>query len=324
MKNSLETKLGYFVFLAVFAAWAIVETVGSSEWFHHGNRVVALFNTVQDLKAGDRVKMAGVEVGRVEDIQLTDSKVKVVIRLRNAAMVKTDSKASIKYTGLMGQNFVAVEFGSKDAPLVKDGDELITVEQPDLSALMAKLEGAVDGVQNMTKAFASDDIHNLFGPLGDFFKSHRDELAMTIANVTNITGKVASGQGTVGRLIYEDTLYTTALNTVSNLESDTAAAKELIAAVQLVVTNASAGKGTVGKLLTDDTLYNSATGSMTNLNQILLKVNQGNGTLGKLVNDQEFYQNAKLSLQKLDKAADSLEDQGPLSVISILSGPLGL
>ena len=47
---------------------------------------------------------------------------------------------------------------------------------------------------------------------------------------------------------------------------------------------------------------------MTNLNQILFKINQGEGTMGKLVNDQEFYKNAKLSLQKLDKAADSLED----------------
>jgi phospholipid/cholesterol/gamma-HCH transport system substrate-binding protein len=61
---------------------------------------------------------------------------------------------------------------------------------------------------------------------------------------------------------------------------------------------------------------------MTNLNQILLKINQGQGTVGKLVNDQEFYKNAKLSLQKLDKAADGLEDQGPLSVVGIIAGQL--
>ena len=40
--------------------------------------------------------------------------------------------------------------------------------------------------------------------------------------------------------------------------------------------------------------------------------------MGKLVNDQEFYKNAKLSLQKLDKAADGLEDTGPLSVIGTM------
>jgi phospholipid/cholesterol/gamma-HCH transport system substrate-binding protein len=61
---------------------------------------------------------------------------------------------------------------------------------------------------------------------------------------------------------------------------------------------------------------------MTNLNQVLQKINQGQGTIGKLVNDQEFYKNAKLAMQKLDKAADSLEDQGPLSVIAIVANNL--
>jgi phospholipid/cholesterol/gamma-HCH transport system substrate-binding protein len=324
MKNSLETKLGIFVFLAVLAAWAIVETLGSADWFHPGFHVSAQFNTVQDLKPGDRVKMAGVEIGRVEDIELTESKVRVIMRLRDNAMVKTDSKAAVKYTGLMGQNFVAVDFGSPDAAKAKEGTELATYEQPDLSSLMTKLDGAVDGIQNMTKAFSSDDIHNLFGPLGDFFKSHRDELSATIANITNITGQIASGEGTVGRLIYRDTLYTSALTTVSNLQTASASADDLIASVKLVVTNASAGQGTLGKLLTDNSLYYATDASMTNLNQILKKINQGDGTIGKLVNDQEFYKNAKVSLQKLDKAADSLEDQGPLSVIGILAGPLGL
>lgn len=324
MKNSLETKLGIFVFLAVIAAWMIVETLGSTDWFHRGYHVSAQFDTVQDLKPGDRVKMAGVEIGRVENIQLMDTKVNVTMRLNDDAQVRTDSRASVKFTGLMGQNFVAIDFGSPDKPRAKDGTELATVEQPDLSAIMTKLDGAVDGIQNMTKAFSSDDIHNLFGPLGDFFKSHRDELAATIANITNITGQIASGQGTVGKLIYNDALYSSALTTVTNLQATAANASDMIAAVKLVVTNAAAGQGTIGKLLTDETLYHAATGSMTNLNQILLKINQGDGTIGKLVNEQEFYKNAKLSLQKLDKAADGLEDQGPLSVLGIMANQFGL
>jgi phospholipid/cholesterol/gamma-HCH transport system substrate-binding protein len=85
-----------------------------------------------------------------------------------------------------------------------------------------------------------------------------------------------------------------------------------------MINNVNSGQGTIGKLLTDDRLYNSTEASMTNLNQILLKINQGNGTIGKLVNDQEFYKNAKLSLQKLDKAADGLEDTGPMSVLGTM------
>ncbi len=52
------------------------------------------------------------------------------------------------------------------------------------------------------------------------------------------------------------------------------------------------------------------------------KVNKGQGTVGKLINDQDLLNNAKLTLQKLDKATESLEDQGPLSVMGIVVGRL--
>jgi phospholipid/cholesterol/gamma-HCH transport system substrate-binding protein len=105
------------------------------------------------------------------------------------------------------------------------------------------------------------------------------------------------------------------MGTVSNLQVTTGSARELL-------DNVRAGQGTIGKLITDDTLYTATTASMTNLNQVLQKVNQGQGTIGKLVNDQEFYKNAKLSLQKLDKAADGLEDTGPLTILGEVAGNL--
>ena len=52
------------------------------------------------------------------------------------------------------------------------------------------------------------------------------------------------------------------------------------------------------------------------------KINHGTATAAKLVNNQEFYKNAKLTLQKLDKATEGLEDQGPLSVVGIIAGGL--
>ena len=317
MKNSLETKLGIFVILAVFAAWAIIETLGSTDLFSHGYRITAQFENAQDLKVGDRVKIAGVEIGRVEKITLTDSKVNVVMKLRDDATVRTDSKAVIKFTGLMGQNFVAVDFGSPDSPKAKDGTEIPGVEQPDLSAIMTKLDNAAGGIQNITRNFAGDEIKNMFGALDNILTEKKDTIKQTIDNVKNISGQIASGKGTIGKLIYEDTLYNTALDTVSNLQDTVASARS-------VVNDARAGKGTIGKLLTDEALYNSATASMTNLNGILQKVNHGEGTIGKLVNDQEFYKSAKLSLQKLDKAADGLEDTGPLSVLGIMANQFGL
>lgn len=318
MKNSLETKLGIFVVLVVLAAWAIIETLGSGDLFSHGYRVSAQFDTVQDLKVGDRVKMAGVEIGRVTGIELTTNKVSVVMKLHTDAIVKTDSKATVKFTGLMGQNFVAIAFGSDTAPNAAEGTILESTEQPDLSAIMAKLDAAAGGIQNITKTFSGDKLDNILGPLTDFVKQNSGPLTATIANVKNVSSQIAAGQGTIGKLVYDDSLYNSALSTVTNLQDTAASAKDMIATAKAVMNNVSAGQGTIGKLLTEDKLYNSTEEAMTNVNEILKKVNQGQGTIGKLVNNDDLLKNAKLSLQKLDKAADSLEDTGPLTVIGTM------
>jgi phospholipid/cholesterol/gamma-HCH transport system substrate-binding protein len=315
MKNSLETKLGIFVAVAIIAAIVIIEMLGSTDIFHRGYRVSTQFETVQELKVGDSVKMAGVEIGRVEKIALADGKVTVIMKLHPDAVVKTDSQATIKFAGLMGQNFVSISFGTAGAPKADPDTQLQSVEQPDLSAIMTKLDSAAGGIANVAKSFSGDSINNLMGPLTDLIKQNSARITGTLSNMESISGQIASGQGTVGKVIYDQTLYNSALDTVSNLQDAVSGAKQLISGI----TN---GQGTLGKLATDDALYNSTTSSMTNLNQILLKINQGNGTIGKLVNDQEFYKNAKLSLQKLDKAADSLEDTGPLSVVGIIAGQL--
>jgi phospholipid/cholesterol/gamma-HCH transport system substrate-binding protein len=315
MKNSLETRLGIFAILVALATWAVIETLGGADFFHHGYQISALFDTVQDLKVGSSVKMAGVEIGRVEKIALENEKVRVAMKLRGNAAVKTDSKASVRFTGLMGQNFVSVDFGSPGAPRAINGTVLATEERPDLNAIMAKLDKAATGIENFGKSFTGDKIDNLIGPLTDFIKQNSGHFGGAISNIENISGQIASGHGTVGKLIYDQSLYDSALITVSNLQDTVVSARQ-------IMNNVTNGQGTLGKLVTDDTLYNATTSSMTNLNQILQKINRGQGTVGKLVNDQEFYKNAKLTLQKIDKMADGLEDQGPLSVLGILANNL--
>src|SRR6185295_2865460 len=121
MRNTLETKLGIFFALALIVAVIILEMVGVADFFKPGYRVHADFKSVQELKKGDLVKMAGVEIGRVDDIGLENEKVRVTMKIKRRVNkrdvgLKTDSKATIKFTGLLGQNFVAIDFGSPNAP----------------------------------------------------------------------------------------------------------------------------------------------------------------------------------------------------------------
>ena len=99
MKNTLETRLGIFFALALIAAVVIIEVIGGTEFLKGGYRVHGYFNNVQDLKAGDPVKMAGYPIGHVEKIGLADGKVKVTMKVNRGVDIHTDSKAAVRFTG---------------------------------------------------------------------------------------------------------------------------------------------------------------------------------------------------------------------------------
>src|SRR6185437_3355679 len=255
MKNSLESRLGIFVALAVVATVVIIEMLGGPEHFMRGYHLWALFDNVQELKVGDRVKMAGVEVGRVEKIQLEDEKAKVIMKMKHNVEVRTDSTATIRFTGLMGQNFVSLDFGTENAPLAQDNARLNSKEQPDLSAMMTKIDDVATGVQSLTKSFSGLKMDELLGPFIDFMRDNRAPLTMTISNINSVTAQIAEGKGTVGKLIYDQSLYDSAMGTVSNLQLTLADARVTVAHAREVVDQINAGQGTVGKLIKDPTLY---------------------------------------------------------------------
>ena len=255
MKNSLETRLGFFAAIIVIAAVFILEMLGSLDSLKKGKRVHAHFNSVQELKVGDRVKMAGVEIGRVEAIGLTtNGNVKVTLKVAANSMVKTDSTASIRFAGLMGQNFVAVDFGSASAGLADNDTHLRTAEQPDISSIMQRIDSVAQGMENMTKSFSGDKIDNILGPLTDFFKQNTGQLSGALSNLNNVTHQIASGKGTVGRVIMEEDLYNQTLSSVSNFQTSAVDLRLMVADARAMVNDARSGKGSLGKLLTDDQL----------------------------------------------------------------------
>ncbi len=322
MRNTLETRLGLFFALAFIAAVVVLEMVGTPNLFKRGHKLRARFNSVQELKVGDPVRMAGVEVGRVDKIDFAEGKVEVTFKVLEKANVHTDSKASIRFVGLMGQNYVSLTLGTPTSPTASPDTLLESAEQPDLNTILAKLDTVATGVEGLTKSFSGDSINNLLGPFTDFLKENNPRLSAILGNMQTISSQIAQGKGTIGKLIQEDELYNTALGTVTNLSSTADELKLTVAHARTVVDQINAGQGTIGRLAKDDSLFREGTNAMTNLREILQKMNQGQGSVGKLINDETLYKNARMTLQKVDKATEGLEDQGPLSVLGIAVGNL--
>ncbi|RME95551.1 MAG: MCE family protein [Verrucomicrobia bacterium] len=323
MRNTLETRLGIFFAIALVAAAVVLEMAGSFDTFRRGLRLQARFDNVLELQPGDPVKMAGKQIGRVETIEFADNKVLVGMKITDAtAVIRTDSKATIRFSGLLGQNYVAIDFGSPEAPVAASGAELETVAQPDMSQILARIDGVARGVQKLTDNLSDVDLEQILVPFTDFLQSAGPDISTVLSNAVAITDQVRSGRGTVGRLIYDEALYASALETVTNLNQTAADIQATVDDARTLLADVKAGRGTVGKLVSDDTLYRETTEAMTQLKEIFQKINRGEGTAGRIVNDPSLIDNATLTLRKVDKATESLEDQGPLSVLSILINPL--
>jgi phospholipid/cholesterol/gamma-HCH transport system substrate-binding protein len=231
--------------------------------------------------------------------------------------VKTDSKATVKFSGLLGQNYVAIGFGSPQASKAETDTELATVEQPDLSALMARLENVASGVEDVTKSFSGIKLGDFLAVTMDVLNENRADIRTTITNLQTISSRIVEGEGTVGLLIKEKALYDSALAAMTNLNDSVSQIKGVVDQAKTTISKINEGQGTIGLLATDTALYAEATNAMTNLREILEKINRGQGSIGKLVNDESLYKNARMTLQKLDKATEGLEDQGPLSVLGV-------
>lgn len=339
MKDTIETRLGIFFALAVIAGIIILEMAGGFEKFKGGYRLYAYFKNIHELKEGDPVKMAGLQVGRVESLEITNRMVRVALKINRGVVVRSDSKATILFTSVLGgQNYVSIDFGTEKGVKLEPNSVIETVEQPDVNALLAKLENVATGIENVTRSFSGDRIDNLLGPLTDFIKQNSGKLGNIFGNLQTISENIANGKGTVGKLITDDALYNSVLGTVTNFET-TASDIRVVASqasnmlskgestidnINTLITNANfvvqkinTGQGTIGKFMTDEKLFTDASEAMSNLRDILVKINRGTGSVGRLINDDSLIKNAKSSLQKLDKAMDSMEDQGPLSVIGI-------
>jgi phospholipid/cholesterol/gamma-HCH transport system substrate-binding protein len=209
---SRAARLGVFIIATLLILAAGIFVIGSKQYlFSDTYRLKAQFATVVGLDAGAEVRIAGVHTGTVREIDLPSKptdKVTVLMDLQDSthSIVKQDSVATIETEGLLGNEYVAISFGSEQAQNVKDND-LIGSEAPLVIAdLMKKADGILDTSQAALK-----------------------NITVASANVSDITAKVNNGQGTIGSLVNDKKIYT-------QLDQTTAGLRDTIGHAQAGVT----------------------------------------------------------------------------------------
>ena len=193
-------RLGAFIVgtLAVLAAGVFI--IGGQEYlFRSTYQLKTQFDNVAGLAAGADVQVGGVHSGNVHAIELPHKpgdKVTVTMDLNKSTqeIIKSDSVASIETEGVLGNQYVAISFGSAGQAEVKNGDT-IQSEPPLLMAdLLKKTSGILDSSQQAIQ-----------------------NATLATAHLNSVTAKIDSGQGTVGALINDKDMYNKLEQTTTTL-----------------------------------------------------------------------------------------------------------
>jgi phospholipid/cholesterol/gamma-HCH transport system substrate-binding protein len=139
-RSKVNIAAGFFVILGLLALGYLSIKLGKVSFLGGGGYVVtANFPSVGGLKTGSSVEIAGVEIGRVENIGLAkDYEAQVTLRISNEVKLQDDSIASIKTKGLIGEKYIRISPGGSDKIIPPNG-RIREVEAPiDLEELIAK------------------------------------------------------------------------------------------------------------------------------------------------------------------------------------------
>ena len=210
---SRAARLGAFIVVTLAILVAGIFIIGGKQYlFRSTYQLRAQFDNVVGLDAGGDVQVGGVHSGTVHSIVLPHKpgeKVTVFMDLDNTTheIVKQDSVATIETEGLLGNQFLAISFGSARSGEVRDGDLIASQPPLEMAELLQKASGLLDGtqqaIQNATEA---------------------------TANLESISAKIDKGQGTAGALVNDKQLY-------SNLEKTSSSMRDTMVQAQAGVTD---------------------------------------------------------------------------------------
>jgi phospholipid/cholesterol/gamma-HCH transport system substrate-binding protein len=312
---SKEQKVGLFFLLGVFLAAVAVEVTVGTGLFTKRYPLYADYHDVEGLKVGDPVRIAGVQMGRVDQIAVTAENVRVRMQVNTAGQVRRNSVARLDFQALSGSRFIAISLGSPDQPVLHPGDTVQSEQGMSITDMLDQFDGVGKSITELADSFNRNQ-DELLRNLNTLIADNQDSIRGVLASLDSITNKLNQGQGTLAKLINDPGLY----DQVERLLRD---ADTVMRDLQHVSTRLAQGKGSLGRLVAEDGLYDdlqetlaSLNNTARNLEELSDGIRDGQGTLGRLVTDDSLYLEAQQAVRGLDRAATGIEDQAPISVLA--------
>lgn len=258
--------------LAIFAmsilAVLIFLITGQTSLFRPQAQIYTYMADAAALTTGAPVNLDGVPIGKVNGIRLSGEKnpmrlVRIDMQVPRDRLkdIPDNSMASISAANVLGTKYINIKSGTSTTP-VAPGGEIPSVPTGEIQDLVQQGFGVMASLQD------------------------------TIQRVNKIVGLIENGQGSIGKLLVDDTLYKHFLQIVD-------------AANQLIDTFNS-NKGTVGLLLNNRQLYDDFLSTLNRVDNVIDQVQNGQGTAGKFIRDPALYNQAEDTVKGLHQMVDDL------------------
>lgn len=286
---STEAKVGLFVLVALIILGYMSFRVGEYGFgLKKGYIVTAEFDNVTGLERDASVLMAGVEVGRVDEISLKNGKALVAMRIIPGVVLEKDVKTSIRTHGILGDKFVEIVRGTPGMPPLQSGDEIIYVEkQADIDKILRDLGSIASDVMSVTAS-----LKKVVG--GEEGEENLRSIIKNTRELSDNLNKVVEQNDEKFSIM------------VDSLKNAAAEMEKTFAALSDITERINAGEGTVGQLVNNEGVFDKLDKTVASLEDITDKINRGEGTIGKLVNDEETVENLNASLKSIDKSMNSI------------------
>jgi phospholipid/cholesterol/gamma-HCH transport system substrate-binding protein len=231
--------------------------------------VYAEFQEVAALANGAKVRVAGMDAGEVDEINvpggpLAKFRVKMRVRRDLHPLIRLDSVASIQSDGLVGNKFVQIQTGTDQSPQVQDEGTIQSREPIDISDLMQMMSDTIVTVNGMlidVKGRLDEALVAVAATAADgqtFMKEMGGEVRAIMASshritsdITAIVANVRQGRGTVGRLLTDDALYASVKSIAADAQKTMATVREASLEAKSAIADLRGDKGPV-KGLTGD------------------------------------------------------------------------
>ena len=325
-RYTTEFWVGLFTLISLLIALYMVFRTGDLRLERQpGYEVLVDFPDVAGLDMGDTVRVAGVEVGKVESINLEENLGRVTLSIDHRVPLYEDATAQVETYGLLGDRYISIDPGHSKLPRVDPGGEIHSAVSPEeLDALFAKLSEVADDIKAVTTT-----LRNVLGgeegelALREILENSRDlskELVETVRqnqeDFRQITKQVAvltremQGMVAENREAVRQTLATVP-ETAENVRKITTDARRLFddhyEDISETLSNLRAAS-----------LQLEA--SLKAMEQVAGQIREGEGTLGKLVQDDALYVEAKATLREMRNLIEDLREQAPISAFIAVGG----